>query len=155
MVFNEVRAEARMLTPEACPLLARIEMIGARYTPDDGCPWATTEMLEGRSPFDVFVEAVQAGRGQSLSVAAVAAAVLIASRRSSRKEACEHCGIREGGARTRVGTLSKQIKEAGCAGCLPEQADQGGSCARWGSDGAESAEAAQAVAGDAAAARLR
>ena len=60
-------------------------MIGARYTPDDGCPWATTEMLEGRSPFDVFVEAVQAGRGQSLSVAAVAAAVLIASRRSSRK----------------------------------------------------------------------
>ena len=120
MVFNEVRAEARTLTPEACPLLARIEMIGARYTPDDGCPWATTEMLEGRSPFDVFVEAVQAGRGQSLSVAAVAAAVLIASRRSSRKEACEHCGIREGGARTRVGTLSKQIKEAGCAGFLPE-----------------------------------
>ena len=75
--------------------------------------------LEGRSAFEAFVECVQPGKGPALSTAAVAAALLIASGQRSRKLACDFCQIPEGGARSRVGTLAKQMKQF-CGDSLPE-----------------------------------
>ena len=107
----------------ACPLQARIDHLLSFGTPAQGYPWATARQLEGRSTFEAFCECVQPGRGQQISTAAVAAAVLIASGHHKRKQACDHCKIPEGGARSRVGALANQIKQAGCAGCLPELPD--------------------------------
>ena len=77
-------------------------------------PWATADQqqLEGRSAFAAFVECVQPGKGPALTTAAVAAALLIASGQRNRKLACEYCQIPEGGARSRVGTLAKQMKSS-------------------------------------------
>lgn len=75
--------------------------------------------LEGRSAFEAFFECVQPGKGPALSTAAVAAALLIASGQRSRKLACDFCQIPEGGARSRVGTLAKQMKQF-CGDSLPE-----------------------------------
>ena len=107
----------------ACPLQARIDHLLSFGTPAQGYPWATARQLEGRSTFEAFCECVQPGRGQQISTAAVAAVVLIASDQLKRKQACDHCKIPEGGARSRVGALAKQIKEARCADYLPELPD--------------------------------
>ena len=84
-------------------------------------PWANDDQqqLEGRSAFAAFVECVQPGKGPALTTAAVAAALLIASGQRNRKLACEYCQIPEGGARSRVGTLAKQMKQF-CGDSLPE-----------------------------------
>ena len=89
----------------SCPLEEHLTHLACFGEPDPEYPWASARQLEGRSPFDAFVEAVQSGRGQQLSTATVAAALLIASEQMNRKQACEHCKIPEGGAWSRVGTL--------------------------------------------------
>ena len=66
---------------------------------------------------------MQPGRGPALPTATVAAALLIASGQLNRKLACDHCEIPEGGARSRVGTLAKQI-EWWCDGCMPTLPDE-------------------------------
>ena len=84
-------------------------------------PWAAADQqqLEGRSAFVAFAASVQPGKGPALTTAAVAAALLIASGQRNRKLACDFCQIPEGGARSRVGTLAKQMKQF-CADSLPE-----------------------------------
>ena len=106
------------------PLLARIEHIMLNGEPTagtcaEGYPWATARHLEGRSAFEAFVECVQPSHGPRLLVGAVAAAVLIASGQLNRKQACDRCEIPQGGSRSRVGTLAKQIKDARCSDYLP------------------------------------
>lgn len=102
----------------SCMLEARIDN-SIRF--GDGLPWAAADQqhLEGRSAFEAFVECVQPGKGPALSTAAVAAALLIASGQRSRKLACDFCQIPEGGARSRVGTLAKQMKQF-CGDSLPK-----------------------------------
>ena len=102
----------------SCMLEARIDN-SIRF--GDGLPWAAADQqhLEGRSAFEAFVECVQPGKGPALSTAAVASALLIASGQLSRKLACDFCQIPEGGARSRVGTLAKQMKQF-CGDSLPE-----------------------------------
>ena len=93
----------------ACPLLQRIDRLMSHGECAEGYPWATPRQLEGRSVFEAFVACMQSGRGQQLSTAAVAATLLMARHGLSRKLACDHCKIPEGGSRTRVGTLAKQL----------------------------------------------
>ena len=93
----------------ACPLLQRIDRLMLRGECAEGYPWATPRQLEGRSVFEAFFACMQSGRGQQLSTAAVAATLLMARHGLSRKLACDHCKIPEGGSRTRVGTLAKQL----------------------------------------------
>ena len=106
-----------------CAIEARIEHLARFGEPAVGYPWATARQLEGRSIFEAFVECVQPGRGRVLPTATVAAALLIASGRLNRKLACDNCEIPEGGARSRVGTLAKQIKQF-CDGCMPDLPDE-------------------------------
>ena len=93
----------------ACPLQQRIDHLMRHGECAEGYPWATPRQLEGRSVFEAFVACMQSGRGQELSTAAVAAALLMARHGLSRKLACDHCKIPEGGTRSRVGTLAKQL----------------------------------------------
>ncbi len=106
----------------SCMLEARMDN-SMRF--GDGLPWAAADQqhLEGRSAFEAFVECVQPGKGPALSTAAVASALLIASGQLSRKLACDFCQIPEGGARSRVGTLAKQMKQF-CGDSLPELPDE-------------------------------
>ena len=99
---------SRGSTPVANPVLARIDDIVRHGTVSS----------EGRSAFEAFAEVVQPSHGPRLLNAAVAAAVLIASSKCTRKQACDHCELPEGGARSRVGALAKHIKEVCCAGYL-------------------------------------
>ena len=97
----------------ACPLQQRIDHLMRHGECAEGYPWATPRQLEGRSVFEAFVACMQSGRGQQLSTAAVAAALLMARHGLSRKLACDHCKIPEGGSRSRVGTLAKQLSYVG------------------------------------------
>ena len=97
----------------ACPLQQRIDHLMRHGECAEGYPWATPRQLEGRSVFEAFVVCMQSGRGQQLSTAAVAAALLMARHGLSRKLACDHCKIPEGGSRSRVGTLAKQLSYVG------------------------------------------
>ena len=105
-------------------LRARLRAGGRRPGVQSAVP-ADQQRLEGRSAFEAFVECVQPGKGPALSTAAVASALLIASGQLSRKLACDFCQIPEGGARSRVGTLAKQMKqlvEARVLAALPRMA---------------------------------
>ena len=85
----------------ACPLQQRIDHLMRHGECAEGYPWTTPRQLEGRSVFEAFVACMQSGRGQQLSTAAVAAALLMARHGLSRKLACDHCKIPEGGSRSR------------------------------------------------------
>ena len=90
------------MTEAMCPLEARVLWLSRFGYPADGYSWATARHLEGRSAFEALVEVVQPGRGPARSAAHVAAALLIASDKLNRKQACDHCEIPQGGARSRV-----------------------------------------------------
>ena len=71
---------------------------------------ANNEDPDRLTPFEMIVKFVSPSRGTQVKPAAVAAALLIASDQLDRHQACEHCKIPEGGARSRVGKMAKYFR---------------------------------------------